>query len=555
MIEQRLAVMIGEAVVAAGLAPFGDLPAIELDKPRQKEFGDFTTNVAMALASSAGKKPREVAEAIVAAFPSSDFVTTIEVAGPGFINFRVTHGWLYDALREIRAGGDGYGRLEPNGKRVQVEYVSANPTGPLHVGTARNAVLGDALANIFAAAGWGVEREYYFNDAGRQMDLFAESVEARYLQRFGNDVPFPEEGYHGDYILRIVDRIADAVGDELVDAPEAERRAVLKERGEELVFAEIRTTLERMGIRMDSWFSEKTLHDGGGIRAVVERLQADGNAYEEDGAIWFRASAFGDEKDRALIKSDGDPTYFAADCAYVVDKVARGFDHLVYVWGADHHGTVKRLMGAVDALGLSDDTVEIVLYQFVLLSRGGEPVKMSKRTGDLITLDELLDEVGADATRFTLLTQSNDSVINFDIEEAKKQSLDNPVYYVQYAHARIASILRKAAQAGIAVGSADAAALDLLTHDAETELLRDMAEMPEQVRVASELRAPHRLTHYARGLSERFHRFYTECRVITDDAELTQARLQLAAGAKQVIANVMAILAVSVPEAMERSDD
>jgi len=555
VIEKRLTSMIGEAVVAAGLAPPGELPQIELEKPRQKEFGDFTTNVAMALASSAGKKPRAIAEAIVAGFPPADFVTSVEIAGPGFINFRVTHGWLYDALRDIRRQGDGYGRLEPNGKRVQVEYVSANPTGPLHVGTARNAVLGDALANILTAAGWDVEREYYFNDAGRQMDLFAESIEARYLQRFGKDAPFPEEGYHGDYIQRIVDQIADSIGDALVATPEAERRAALKERGEEVAFAEIRRTLDRMGIHMDSWFSEKSLHDDGAIRRVVDRLLEEGNAYEQDGAIWFRATAFGDEKDRALIKSDGEPTYFAADCAYVVDKVERGFDHLVYVWGADHHGTVKRLIGAVDALGLSKDAVEIVLYQFVLLSRGGEPVKMSKRAGDFITLDELLDEVGADATRFTLLTQSNDTVINFDIEEAKKQSLDNPVYYVQYAHARIASILRKAAAAGIEVGPADAADLDLLTHEAETELLRDMAEMPEQVQVASELRAPHRLTHYARGLSERFHRFYTECRVITNDAELTQARLQLAAGAKKVIANVMTILGVSVPEAMERSDD
>ncbi len=547
--------MIGDAIAAAGLATAGDLPQIELDKPRQKEFGDFTTNVAMALASAAGKKPREVAEAIVGAFPSAEFVTSVEIAGPGFINFRVTHGWLYDALREIRHRGDAFGRLAPSGSKVQVEYVSANPTGPLHVGTARNAVLGDALANIFVAAGWDVEREYYFNDAGRQMDLFAESVEARYLQRFGRDVPFPEDGYHGDYIERIVQQIADQVGDALVEEAGSRRRAALKERGEDLVFAEIRQTLERLGIRMDSWFSEKTLHESGALRQVVDRLVADGNAYERDGAIWFRASAFGDEKDRALIKSDGDPTYFAADCAYIVDKVERGFDHLVYVWGADHHGTVKRLMGAVEALGLSKDAVEIVLYQFVLLSRGGEPVKMSKRSGDFITLDELLDEVGADATRFTLLTQSNDSVINFDIEEAKKQSLDNPVYYVQYAHARIASILRKAAAAGIAVAPVDAADLDRLVHDAETELLRDMAEMPEQVQVASELRAPHRLTHYARGLSERFHRFYTECRVITDDADLTQARLQLAAGAKQVIANVMTILGVSVPEAMERSDD
>lgn len=558
MIESRLIALVRDALISASgeLNISGDLPAIELERPRQKEFGDFSTNVALALSSAAGKKPRDVAGTIVRHLASSDLVSSAEVAGPGFINFHVTHGWLFDVLRNVVEEGEKYGHAaEPTGLSVQVEFVSANPTGPLHVGTARNAVLGDALASVLQAAGHQVEREYYFNDAGRQMDLFAASVETRYLQALGREAEMPEDGYLGEYLIETATDIVAALGDSLADLPQEERRARLLAEGSQRILDGIRATLDHLGVHFDSYYSERTLHETGAIADAVERLRSSGHAYDEDGAVWFRSTAFGDDKDRVLIRSNGEPTYFAADCAYVVNKVSRGFDRLIYVWGADHHGTVKRLEGAAEALGLDQSAVEVVLYQLVNLLRGGQPVRMSKRTGEIITLDELLEEVGPDATRFTLLSQSHDSVINFDIVEVTRQTLENPVYYVQYAHARIASILRNAAEKGIPLGALPDVDLSLLSSEAEVDLLREIAELPEQVVVAAELRAPHRLTHYARLLAERFHRFYAECRVVTDDEALTQARLWLVAGAKQSIANVLDILGVSAPEAMERTDE
>ena len=557
MIEARLVALVEESLRAAapGLGFSGEVPAIELERPRQKEFGDFSANVALVLASELGAKPRDVAQALVDAMPEADFVAKVEVAGPGFINFHVTNGWLYDVLRDVIMRGERFGWSEVEGERIQVEFVSANPTGPLHVGTARNAALGDALASILTAAGNAVEREYYFNDAGRQMDLFAASVEARYLQALGRTAEMPEEGYQGEYLIEVGREIAAARGDALADLPEDERREALLAEGSRLVLDGIRETLDHMGIRFDGYFSEGTLHSTGAITSVVEKLKEAGHAFEQDGATWFRATDFGDDKDRVLIRSNGEPTYFAADCAYVVDKFSRGIGRAIYVWGADHHGTVKRLEGAAGALGIDPGRVEVVLYQLVNLLRAGEPVRMSKRTGEIITLDELLEEVGPDAARFTLLSQSPDSVINFDIEEVKRQTLDNPVYYVQYAHARISSILRNAAQRGVVLRPVEEADLELLSAEAEIDLLREIAELPEQVFTAAELRAPHRLTHYVRVVAERYHRFYTECRVIGEDEALTQARLWLCAAARQTIFNVLSMLGVSSPELMERSDD
>lgn len=558
MIEGRLIALVRDALAAASseLSLIGDPPEIELERPRQKEFGDFSTNIALALASAAGRKPRQVAQMIVDNLPDSDFVSSVEVAGPGFINFYIAHGWLFDVLREVVARGDDYGHAqEPTGLSVQVEFVSANPTGPLHVGTARNAVLGDALASVLQAAGHAVEREYYFNDAGRQMDLFAESVEVRYLQGLGREAEMPEEGYRGEYLVEIGRDIATALGDSLVGLSQEERRARLLAEGSRRVLEGIRATLANLGVRFDSYFSERTLHETGAITEAVSRLRSSGHIYEKDGAVWFRSTGFGDDKDRVLIRSNGEPTYFAADCAYVVNKMSRGFDRLIYVWGADHHGTVKRLEGAAEALGLDRACVEVVLYQMVSLLRGRHPVKMSKRTGEIITLDELLEEVGPDAARFTLLSQSHDSVINFDIEEVTRQTLENPVYYVQYAHARIASILRNATAKGIGLSALEDVDLTLLTSESEVDLLREIAEFPEQVAVAAGLRAPHRLTHYSRLLAERFHHFYAECRVVSEDEALTQARLWLVAGTKQTVANVLGILGVSAPASMERTDE
>jgi arginyl-tRNA synthetase len=444
--------------------------------------------------------------------------------------------------------------LERNNERTQIEYVSANPTGPLHVGHARNAVIGDALGRILEAAGATVEREYYFNDAGRQMELFAASVDARFLELNGREAALPEEGYAGEYITDVAREISESDGPRLLGLPDDERLAEIRALATERMFAMIRHTLERLRARIDSYFSERTLHDRGEIDLAVARLRERDVAYDADGAVFFRATEFGDDKDRVLIRSNGEPTYFAADAAYLVDKFERGFAHLLYVWGADHHGDVKRVKGAAQALGYDPDAVEIVLYQFVALSRGGERTKMSKRAGDIVTLDELLDEVGPDAVRFTLLSHSSDSAINFDIEAVKRKSMDNPVFYVQYGHARIASILRTAAERGVELRPIEEADLSLLREEAELDLLREIAEMDGQVRAAATLRAPSRLARYSERLAAAFHRFYTECRVVSDNEALTQARLWLSVAAKQTIANVLGLLGVSAPEEMRRDD-
>jgi arginyl-tRNA synthetase len=554
MIEERLVELLRAALEASGLGPDGPPPVIELTKPRQKEHGDFATNLALSLSARVGRPPREIAEALVAALPPSDLIGAAEVAGPGFINLRLTDGWLHSALREAVDRGEAYGRSEPSGRRAQVEFVSANPTGPLTLGHARNAAIGDAIARLLAFAGWDVEREYYFNDAGGQMDRFGASVEARYLQLVGRDAQVPEDGYHGDYVGELARDVLATLGPGLAELPAEERLVRLREEGARRVLEGIRATLDRFGVRFDVYMHEATLAQRGEIEAAVERLRAAGYAYDADGAVWFRSTALGDDKDRVVIRSNGLHTYFGADCAYVIDKFSRGFDHVVYVWGADHHGDVARIRGAAEALGYDPDAVEIVLYQWVSFLREGEPVPMSKRAGNFITLDELIDEVGTDATRFHLLMFSNDASMSFDIEAVKRQSMDNPVYYVQYGHARISSILRKAIERGVELRSIDEADLAALSHESERELLRAIADVPSEVRRAAELRAPHRLTHAAQDLASRFHRFYTERPVLSEDDRLTQARLWLCVGTKRVIANLLELLGVSAPESMERAD-
>jgi arginyl-tRNA synthetase len=556
MIEQRLTDLIAAALAAATeeLGLTGDPPQVELSRPKQKEHGDFATNVALVLAARVGRPPREVAESLVRHLPEASFVRSAEVAGPGFVNFRLTTAWLADVLREVADRGEDHLRLAPSGRRAQVEFVSANPTGPLHIGHARNAALGDCLARVMQAAGWTVEREYYFNDTGGQMDRFGASVEARYLELLGREAEVPEDGYHGAYLVELAREILEAEGPGLADLPPTERLERLREEGARRVLLQIERTLERFGVRFDSYLSERSLAERGEIEAAIERMRANGAVYEAEGAVWFRSTDHGDEKDRPLVRSSGLHTYFGADCAYLVDKFERGFDHLVYVWGADHHGNIARVRGAAQALGYDPERVEIVIYQWVSFVRDGVPVPMSKRAGTFVTLDELIDEVGTDAARFHLLMFSNDAAMSFDIEAVKRQSLDNPVYYVQYGHARIASILRKAAERGVEVRPVGEADLSLLREDSELDLLRAIADVPAQVAAAAELRAPHRLTHAAQDLAARFHRFYTECPVLSEDAELTQARLWLCRGAKQTIANLLELLGVSAPESMERAD-
>jgi arginyl-tRNA synthetase len=557
-IEDQLTDWLRQGLVAAapalGLDPQA-LPAPQLLAPKQKDHGDFATNVALALAKPAGKPPREVAQVLVDALASAPFVEKVEIAGPGFLNVFTTDDWLHETVRTIAAAGERYGRAELTESRVQVEFVSSNPTGPLTIGHARNAAIGDALASLLEHQGWLVEREYYFNDAGGQMDRFGRSVEARLLQLLGRDAELPDDGYRGDYVADIARDIMDTEGPGIADLPEDERFARLRDLGAQRILTGIRATLDRFGVRFDVYRSERELAEAGEIDEAVRRLRDAGYIVEADGAVWFRSTAFGDDKDRVVIRSNGVHTYFAADCAYVIDKFGRGFDHVIYVWGADHHGDVARVKGAAQALGFDPDAVEMVLYQFVAFLRDGEPVKMSTRAGAFITLDELIDEVGTDAARFTLLQFSNDSAVNFDIEVVKQQTMENPVYYVQYGHARIASILRKAAERGVAMGSVDAAELGLLRTDAEAELLRSLADIPGVIAGAARQRAPHRLTHAALDLAGRFHRFYTECPVLSEDPALTQARLWLCSSTKQVIANLLGLLGVSAPESMDRSDD
>jgi len=556
MIELELARLIRTAIEAA----WPDAGPIEVDievtRPRQKEHGDYATNVALALGAAWAGNPRQIAETLVHNLPPSDLITKAEVAGPGFINFTVAHGWLYRVLQEVERLGPAYGRSEDGaGERVLLEFVSANPTGPLHVGSGRNATVGDSLARVLEATGHRVDREYYVNDAGSQAALFGASIEARYLERFGREAEVPEGGYRGESVSELAEAIAAELGDSLVEAPEEVRRARLADEGMRRALASIEATLERMDVRIDRWSHQSTLQSEGRIDQAVTRLRELDMAYEAEGAVWFRSERFGDEKDRVLIRGTGEPTYFAADCAYLLDKFGRGYDRLIYVWGADHHGTVKRLQGAAEAFGYDVERTEFVLYQLVNLRRGAEPVRMSRRRGDIISLDELLDEVGADATRYTLLTRSTDSAIDFDIELVKSQSLENPVYYVQYAHARIASLIRFAGEQGTALLPFEQVAPEELVHETELDLLRKLADFPEQVRVAGTMRAPYRLTKYAEELAADFHRFYTECRVVTEDASLTQARLHLSAATKQVIGNVLGLVGVSAPQSMERLEE
>lgn len=555
MIETELVGWLTRGLRAAapgiGLTP-DDLPEPELSIPKQKEHGDFATNVALALAGRAGRPPREVAAALVEALPPAPFVERVEIAGPGFINVFTTDAWLHDTVRRVLDEGDRFGAAAPAGDRVQVEFVSANPTGPLTIGHARNAAIGDAVARLLSHRGHEVEREYYFNDAGGQMDRFGASVEARYLQAAGHDAEVPEDGYHGTYVKDYARDILETEGPGLADIPGPERFTRMRAEGARRAMEGIRATLERFGVVFDTYVSEASLAAKGEIALAIERLGAAGATYEHEGAVWFRSTDFGDDKDRVLVRSNGVHTYFAADCAYVLDKASRGFDHMIYIWGADHHGDVVRVKAAAQVLGVDPARVELLLYQFVTFLRGGEPMKMSKRAGAFVTLDELMDEVGTDAARFHLLMFSNDHTMNFDIDEVKRASMDNPVYYVQYGHARIASILRRAEAEGLIVDPA--ADLAVLSMEAELDLMRGLAGIPAVIETAADRRAPHRLTHAAHDVAARFHRFYTECRVVSDDPGLTAARLALSAATKQVLAVSLGLLGVSAPDRMDRDD-
>ena len=553
MITDHLADLVGQALRSAqrdGVIDSGERPAIDFERPRRREHGDWATNVALSAARGRGN-PREVAEAIVERLPPSDLVDRVEVAGPGFLNFYLSAAWLADVVRRAADPASGFGRPQVEQKqKVNVEYVSANPTGPINVVNGRHAAVGDAISNLLEAVGHEVVREFYINDAGRQIELFAASVAARYLNEFGIDADVPEDGYHGEYLVDVAKRIAAEHGDAFVSMSDAERENKLRDIALALMIDMARKSLERFGTRFDVWFSEeKHLHSTGAISAALERLRERGAIEERQGALWFLSTRYGDDKDRVTVRSDGATTYLAGDAAYVLDKFERGFDRLIYLWGADHHGTVARLLGIAEALGLDRDSIVIRLVQIVTLKSGGETVKSSKRAGNVVPLDELIDEVGADAARYTFLTRSIDASLEFDIDLAKEQAPENPVYYVQYAHARISSIMRNAEQKG-ATTDVGSARLELLTHASEIEVMRKLAAYEEVVPEAAELLAPQRIARYIEELASAFSAFYRDCRVITDDEELTSARLTLCLGTKTVIGDALGLLGVGAPERM-----
>jgi arginyl-tRNA synthetase len=553
------------AAIAAGTVSLQSVPEVELERPRDPSHGDWSTNVALKSAKAAKANPRVLADEIAAAVAGHPDIASVEVAGPGFINLRLSVSALQRIVAQVREAGEAWGSVdEGHGRRVQVEFVSANPVGPMHVGHGRWAALGDSMAAVLKHAGWDVEREFYVNDAGVQMDIFAKSVAARYLELGGQTVVFAQEWYQGAYITEIAREIRDAEGDVWVTADPTAREDHFREKAYAQVLEHLKQVLHGMGVDFDVWFSERALHIKGadGLSEVdrgIEQLLAAGYIFEKDGATWFRSTDFGDDKDRVLLKADGEFTYFAADIAYHKDKFDRGFDRVINIWGADHHGYVARMKAAAAALG-HPGQLDIVIGQLVTLLRDGEVVRMSKRTGEMVTFEELLDEVGADAARYFFLRRGTDQPLDFDIGLAKEQSSENPVFYVQYAHARICSILRKAAgvaaDADIDVEAAIArlapAGVDLtpLLTDPELTLIRKIAEFPEIVEVAAEQLTPHKLPHYAEDLAATFHQFYTLCRVVTEDEGLTAARLALADATRLTLARALALVGVSAPERM-----
>ena len=572
-IKDILAAAIKEAAQKAidkGSLKQGVLPEVMLEVPPQKEFGDFATNFAMQSARSLHCAPRQIAQAVVDNLdcPSVD---RMEIAGPGFINFYLKQNWTADLLANILAAGEAYGNLPANDLgRVQVEYVSANPTGPLHIGHARGAAVGSAMVNLLRAAGYDVESEYYINDAGNQMNNLAASVNARYLQllkleemggvpadltvkqldEMPTGIPFPENGYHGYDIIETAQRIIRIYGKEFVALDEKERLAKFLDIAYKEKLAGLKEDLEAFGVTFDVWFSEKSLHEANKIREAVDFLQERGYIYEQGGALWLNSTAQGDDKDRVVIRDNGVPTYFAADIAYHRNKFERGFARVINLWGADHHGYIARVKAAVNALGFDANNLEIMLLQMVRLYRNGDIVKLSKRTGETITLRELMDEVGTDAARYFFCMRSLDSQLDFDMTLATEKSNENPVYYIQYAHARISSIGRQLAEAGIEAVALDKLDLGVLETPEELALIKKLGEYPELIARAARERAVHSVATYAYELAGLFHSFYNQCRILGVETELQQARIALVKAVGHTIRHALGILGVSAPERM-----
>lgn len=556
-----------KAAVEAGELPLNEIPQPSLERPREEGHGDWACTIAMRLAKAAHMNPRAIAQVIVDHLPANNLVESFEIAGPGFINLSLTNASFQAVVSEARQQGSDFGKSELSEPcKVNLEYVSANPTGPMHVGHGRWAALGDAIARVMRHAGYSVDEEFYINDQGNQMNVFGNSIVVRYQQLLGQDVEMPEACYGGAYIKDIAQAIIDADGDKWLDANEDERLVDFRERGYAMMLDSVKDTLSTFGNNFDTWFSERSLFvaDENGEtkqQRAFDVMNEKGLLFEAEGATFFRSTDYGDDKDRVLVKANGDLTYFMSDVAYHYDKMQRGYDHLIDIWGADHHGYIQRCKAMMAAWGYPD-ALEVVLGQLVNLLRDGEPVRMSKRTGEMVTFQELIDEVGVDATRYLMLSKSADQAIDFDIEVAKKQDSSNPVYYVQYAHARICSILRKAGEArAMNVESAgieeivaelglDDIDLSPLAHESELALMRKMADFSELVAGAARDRAPFRLTHYAQELAGLFHSFYGNCHVLGEEESVERARLALVDSTRIVLALSLDLLGVSAPERM-----
>lgn len=555
---EDLVAAAARAAVAAGDLPDVAIPGAAIERPKDPANGDFASTLPLRLARAAMRPPLDIARAIVHHLPADPAIEPPAVAPPGFINFRLSQTFLQDQVEHIIAAGPAYADLQLGaGRSAQVEFVSANPTGPLHVGNGRGAAIGDALANALAAAGYRVEREYYINDAGTQTDNFAETLYARYQQLFGRDVPLPEDGYPGAYMVELAEEVRSRHGDAFLRPPGEPVPPELARLGIELMVGRIRTTLENFGVRYDRWYSERSLYEpGGAYEQAMAILREAGMLVERDGALWFASSELGEDKDNVVVRSDGRPTYYASDIAYHWDKfLRRGFDLVIDVWGADHHGHVSRLKTATKAVGADPEALQILLYQLVTLKRGGEVVRLSKRSGEIITLDELVEEVGADAARFFFLLRSPGAQMDFDLDLAVRQSSENPVYYVQYAHARLCSILERAREQGL---TPDGGNVRLLTAPHELALIREMMQLADVIENVATRFEPQHLPHYAQELATAFHAFNDafkqqndpSLKVITDDPELSRARLRLVLAARIALARVLGLMGMSAPERM-----
>jgi arginyl-tRNA synthetase len=556
MIRDDLSGMIEAAALAAmdaGELPRVVLPEIVIERPQKREHGDYATNLPMRLARAAKANPLDIAKKIAGRIPTGAAIVAAEVAPPGFINFRLSEQWLARQTDAIIAEGQAFGNVAMGGgQRVQVEFVSANPTGPLTAGNGRGAAIGSVLASVLEAAGYDVEREYLVNDAGTQTEVFGRTLVARYLQLFGKDVEIPADGYPGDYMIDVAKKLREEFGDRFAEATIDEPPAEMVLRGIDLIVERIQDDLEHLGVKYEVWFRERWVYesDNGSVYDAAMKLMRDqGHLVEKEGALWFASSELGEDKDNVVIRSTGRPTYFASDIAYHYDKfIRRKFDRVIDVWGADHQGHVSRMKAAVQALGVEPSRLEILIYQLVSFRRGEELVRLSKRAGNIVLIRDVVDEVGADAARFFFLSRSADSQMEFDLELAKRQSAENPVYYVQYAHARIAGILSNAKERMPAWEDGDVA---LLTHPAELELVRKMLGLPELVQQMAKQLEPHHLPHYAQDLATAYHQFYTECRVIDDEnVPLSKARLKLCFAAKTALSRALRLMGMTAPERM-----